>query len=97
MFLICEEWTKKYFREFSYGLERVRQITPWGVYRRSQARYSVASLLTSATCCGMESAQRAEWNHGNAVYGINPKERYTLARDAMPSQSDGLHATRVAR
>jgi hypothetical protein len=31
------------------------------------------------------------------MYGINPKERYTLARDAMPSQSDGLHATRVAR
>jgi hypothetical protein len=39
----------------------------------------------------------AVWNHHEVMYGINPKERYTLVRDAMPLQSDGLHATRVAR
>ena len=53
--------------------------------------------MESAIYCGMESAQGAGWNHGNAVYGIKPKERYTQARDAMPSQSDGFHAPHFAR
>ena len=39
--------------------------------------------MESAIYCGMESDQRSEWNHGNAVYGLNPKEKYTLARDAI--------------
>ena len=41
--------------------------------------------MESATCCGMESDRRSVWNHGNAVYVINPKARgeYTLKRDAI--------------
>ena len=41
--------------------------------------------MESATCCGMESAQRAGWNHGNAVYGIKPQELYSIraSRNAM--------------
>ena len=31
----------------------------------------------------MESDQRSGWNHHKVMYGINPKERYTLARDAI--------------
>ena len=33
----------------------------------------------------MESAQRAGWNHGNAVYGIKPQELYSIraSRNAM--------------
>jgi hypothetical protein len=37
--------------------------------------------MESAIYCGMESDQRSEWNRGNAVYGIKPQERCTLARD----------------
>ena len=54
------------------------------MYRHSQARYSGTAFLTSATCCGMESAQGAGWNHGNAVYGIKPQERYS------PKGADGI-------
>ena len=41
--------------------------------------------MKSATCCGMESDQRSEWNHGNAVYGIKPQELYSIraSRNAM--------------
>ena len=41
--------------------------------------------MESASCCGMESAQGAGWNHGNAVYGIKPQELYSLraSRNAM--------------
>ena len=41
--------------------------------------------MESATCCGMESDQGSEWNHGNAVYGIKPQEHYFIraSRDAM--------------
>ena len=41
--------------------------------------------MESATCCGMESDQRSEWNHGNAVYGIKPQELYSIraSRNAM--------------
>ena len=41
--------------------------------------------MESATCCGMESAQGAGWNHGNAVYGIKPQELYSIraSRNAM--------------
>ena len=33
----------------------------------------------------MESDQRAEWNHGNAVYGIKPQGLYFIraSRDSM--------------
>ena len=33
----------------------------------------------------MESDQRSEWNHGNAVYGIKPQELYSIraSRNAM--------------
>ena len=33
----------------------------------------------------MESDQRSEWNHGNAVYGIKPQELYYIraSRNAM--------------
>ena len=34
--------------------------------------------MESATCCGMEAAQRAGWNHGNAVYGIKPQGLYFI-------------------
>ena len=34
--------------------------------------------MESATCCGMESDQMSEWNHGNAVYGIKPQELYSI-------------------
>ena len=30
--------------------------------------------MESALYCGMESAQGAGWNHGNAVYGIKQQE-----------------------
>ena len=53
--------------------------------------------MESATCCGMELARSVVWNHHEVMYGINPKERYTLARDAMPSQSDGFHSPHFAR
>ena len=46
--------------------------------------------MGSAIHCGMESDQRSEWNHGNAVYGINPKEKYTLARDDMQGRRAAL-------
>ena len=41
--------------------------------------------MESATGCGMESAQGAGWNHGNAVYGIKPQELYSIraSRNAM--------------
>ena len=41
--------------------------------------------MESATCCGMESAQGAGWNHGNAVYGIKSQELYSIraSRNAM--------------
>ena len=29
--------------------------------------------MESAIYCSMESGQRSEWNHGNAVYGIKPQ------------------------
>ena len=31
------------------------------------------------------------WNHHGVMYVINPKEKYTLTRDAMPSLCDGFH------
>ena len=30
--------------------------------------------MESATCCGMEWARSAVWNHHEVMYGINPKE-----------------------
>ena len=30
--------------------------------------------MESATCCGMELARSAVWNHHEVMYGINPKE-----------------------
>ena len=41
--------------------------------------------MESAIYCGMESDQRSEWNHGNAVYGIKPQELYYIraSRNAM--------------
>ena len=41
--------------------------------------------MESAIYCGMESDQRSEWNHGNAVYGIKPQEHYFIraSRDSM--------------
>ena len=41
--------------------------------------------MESAIYCGMESDQRSEWNHGNAVYGIKPQELYSIraSRNAM--------------
>ena len=41
--------------------------------------------MESAIYCGMESEQRSEWNHGNAVYGIKPQELYSIraSRDSM--------------
>ena len=41
--------------------------------------------MESTTCCGMESDQRSEWNHGNAVYGIKPQEIYSIraSRDSI--------------
>ena len=30
--------------------------------------------MESATCCGMELARSAVWNHHGVMYGINPKE-----------------------
>ena len=45
----------------------------------------------------MESRQRREWNQCVALYGINPKEKYTLPRDAMPSHCDGFHTPHSAR
>ena len=38
-----------------------RQITP-------------RAWMESATCCGMEWARSAVWNHHEVMYGINPKE-----------------------
>ena len=41
--------------------------------------------ISSETCCGMELARSAVWNHGNAVYGIKPQELYSIrtSRNAM--------------
>ena len=41
--------------------------------------------MESVIYCGMESDQRSEWNHGNAVYGIKPQELYYIraSRNAM--------------
>ena len=41
--------------------------------------------MESAIYCGMESAQGAGWNHGNAVYGIKPQVLYSIraSRNAM--------------
>ena len=41
--------------------------------------------MESAIYCGMESDQRSEWNHGNAVYGIKPHQLYSIraSRNAM--------------
>ena len=79
------------------------------LYRHSQARYSVATLLTPATCCGMESAQGAEWNHGNAVYSIKPQVSehehaiqprrgwwYTATSCGCKERSDGITSLRVS-
>jgi hypothetical protein len=43
----------------------------------------------------MESRQSLVWNHHGVMYLINPKEKYTLPRDAIrltasPCQSFGL-------
>ena len=46
--------------------------------------------MESATCCGMESDRSSEWNHGNAVYGIKPQERCTLARDEIQGRNAPL-------
>ena len=48
----------------------------------------------------MELRRSRVWNHHEVMYGINPKaekREYALKRDAMPSRSDGLHASRGAR
>ena len=54
--------------------------------------------MESAIYCGMESDQRSEWNHGNAVYGIKPQVRCTLARDEIQVRRAALddihHASR---
>ena len=65
--------------------------------RGCEANHAVRRVYHPQLACGMESRRRSVWNHHEVMYGINPKERYTLARDTIPSQSDGLHATRVAR
>ena len=47
--------------------------------------------MKSATSCGMESACKAECNQGvslvcnhhKVMHDINPKEKYTLSRDAI--------------
>ena len=39
----------------------------------------------------------AAWNHHEVMHVINPKERYTLTRDAIPSQSDEFHTPHFAR
>ena len=45
--------------------------------------------MESAIYCGMESDQRSEWNHGNAVYGIKPQgnEEYSLTADSIRGQA----------
>ena len=44
--------------------------------------------MKSATCCGMELARSAVWNHHEVMYGINPKENARWR--VMPYQSFGL-------
>jgi hypothetical protein len=34
--------------------------------------------MESEIYCGMESDRSAEWNHGNAVYGIKLQELYSI-------------------
>ena len=41
------------------------------------------ACMESATCCGLESRRRSVWNHHEVMYGINPKEKYMLARDTI--------------
>ena len=44
--------------------------------------------MESAIYYGMESDQRSEWNHGNAVYGIKPQVdarwRVMICKDGEP-------------
>ena len=55
------------------------------LYRAFRDKSRRKPCMESATCCGMESAQGAGWNHGNAVYGIKPQELYYIraSRNAM--------------
>ena len=46
--------------------------------------------MESAIYCGMEADQRSGWNHGNAVYGIKPQVRCTLARDEIQGRNAPL-------
>ena len=58
--------------------------------------------MESATCCGMELARSAVWNHHEVMYGINPKKNarwrvmpyaygdYILTCGEIPYQSFGL-------
>ena len=60
------------------------------------------ACMESATCCGMELARSAVWNHHEVMYGINPKENarwrvmpyaygdYILTCGEIPYQSFGL-------
>ena len=40
--------------------------------------------MESATCCGMESDQRSEWNQCKALYGIIAKAMYEEPYSAAP-------------
>ena len=40
--------------------------------------YGIRNLLRYGIDC-----EAIVWNHHEVMYGINPKERYTLARDAI--------------
>ena len=55
------------------------------LYRAFRDKSRRKPCMESATCCGMESAQGAGWNHGNAVYGIKPQGLYFIraSRDSM--------------
>ena len=55
------------------------------------------ACMESATCSGMESRRRSEWNHHKVMYGINPKKKCTLVRDTIPPHSGEFHAPHIAR
>jgi hypothetical protein len=52
---------------------------------------ALKARIKSAASCAMESACEAEcnqgaslvWNHHKVMHDINPKEKYTLSRDAI--------------
>ncbi len=60
-----------------------KKIFLWFVLRiRTQTQNHAEACMKSAAG-GMESRRRSEWNHHEVMYGINPKEKHTLSRDAI--------------